>query len=226
MTSKYAIDDIKVHKYILEPIRSNMYVMIKNQTACIIDPHISVDADKLLEKNIVKQITIVLTHEHYDHISGVNHFRENWDCVVIGNAITKEYLPSPQKTLSAFYKSMLFGKEESIIRAAENVFDENYSCYADIGFEKEYFFQWNGCKIHLIETPGHSKGSICVVVNDRYLFSGDSLVADNLVITKLPGGSKKEYMEITGPFLKGLPKDIIVFPGHGDEGQIDSFEIV
>lgn len=226
MLSRYTINGMQVYKYILEPISSNMFIMIKNQEACVIDPHVSADADDLLKRMGVEKIYIILTHEHYDHISGVNHFREIWECVVIGNAATKEYLPNPKKNLSAFFKSMFFGKDEEIIKKAESVFDEGYACDADIGFDCVYQFFWNDYELRLVETPGHSKGSICILIDDKYIFTGDSLVDGAPIITRLPGGSKKDYLNITKPFLEQLPKDLIVFPGHGAEGELCDFQIV
>ena len=225
MLSRYKIDGIEVYKYVLEPIDSNMYVMMSNYSACIIDPHINSEGDALLEQAEVKKIWIILTHEHYDHIAGVNHFREKYECVVISNAMAKEYLPNPRKNLSAYFKSMFFDKDEQTIQLAEQVFSEEYSCEADVGFEKEYILEWNGLDMHLIETPGHSKGSICIIVNGTYIFTGDSLVDGNPIITRLPGGSKRDYQNITKPFLEGLSKEMIVFPGHGMEGILSGFEI-
>ena len=62
---------------------------------------------------------------------------------------------------------MLIDKDEEITEAAQAVFDEEYSCFADIGFEGIYDFIWEGISLHLVETPGHSKGSICVLVNNQ-----------------------------------------------------------
>ena len=73
----------------------------------------------------------------------------------------------------------------------------------------------------LRETPGHSTGSICIEVNKKYIFTGDSLVDGAKIITRLPGGSKKAYKEITKPYLDSLNKDVVVFPGHGNEGLIE-----
>ncbi|MDE6433374.1 MAG: MBL fold metallo-hydrolase [Lachnospiraceae bacterium] len=225
MLSEFKVNELEIHKYILEPINSNMYLIVKNKSALIIDPHICQDAVEFLEQKTVEEIWIILTHEHFDHISGVNFFREHWSCTVLCGNHAKEYLTDPLKNLSAYFKSLLIDKDAETVRIAEEVFDENYSCYADIGFDGRYGFEWQGLDIQLIETPGHSKGSICILVEEQYVFTGDSLVADNAVITRLPGGSKKEYRLITKPFLEGLSKDTIVFPGHGKENILNRFEI-
>ena len=69
--------------------------------------------------------------------------------------------------------------------------------------------------IRLYSTPGHSLGSICAVVDDKCIFTGDSLL-NVPVVTKLPGGSKKDYFEKTKVFFSKFDDDILVFPGHGN----------
>lgn len=220
MISDFTIDGVEIHRYVFEPISSNMYIIIKNNTALIIDPHVNEEADGMLRQYEVDKIWIILTHEHFDHISGVNYFRENWSCTVICGQRAKDRLPDPSKNLAMYYEVLFINKECEKIE-----FDTEYRCYADIGFEGEYEFDWNGIDVHLVETPGHSKGSICIVMNKKYIFTGDSLVEDNEIITRLPGGSKEEYLSITKPFLDRLDKNMIVFPGHGKENILSTFVI-
>ncbi len=226
MISKYEINGTKVYKFVLDAIHSNMYIMIRNGNACIIDPHICDEAEELLKCEAVKKIWIILTHEHYDHILGVNYYKEHYECVVIGSDEAKKNTPNPMKNLSAYYKALLITQDEETVRRAEEIFSEDYACEVDIGFDKEYVLDFEGLELKLLATPGHSKGSICIVANGDYVFTGDSLVDGKAIITRLPGGSKKDYQSITKPFLEGLPKEMIVFPGHGTEGEIAGFEIV
>jgi glyoxylase-like metal-dependent hydrolase (beta-lactamase superfamily II) len=98
---------------------------------------------------------------------------------------------------------------------------EPYSCMADMVFEKEKTIDWKGHKIELVSTPGHSKGSICIIVDNKYLFSGDSLLRDYPTITRLKGGSYKIYKENTLEFFKFLLPETIVYPGH-----YESFKLI
>ena len=74
----------------------------------------------------------------------------------------------------------------------ENV---EYVCQADKFFDNSLTIEWQGNKIYLFGCPGHSLGSSCVLVNDKILFSGDSLFKDYPTVTGLPGGSKKGWLE-------------------------------
>lgn len=225
MLSRYEIDGTKVYKYVLDAIYSNMYIFIKDEIACVIDPHICEEADILLKNKSVKKLWIILTHEHYDHILGVNYYRERYDCTVVGSVGTKENAPIPTKNLSAYYRALLIDQDEETIHRAEQIFSDDYGCQVDVGFEKEYLLDVAGVQLRLVETPGHSKGSICIVANQDYVFTGDSLVNGKEIITRLPGGSKRDYRNITKPFLENLSKDMIVFPGHGPEDKMSCFEI-
>ena len=226
MISKYEIDGLKVYKYILDAILSNMYILIRNSVAYIVDPHISREADDLLQQEEVNKVWIILTHEHYDHISGVNHLKERYECVVVGSVGAQKNVPNPLRNMSACFMAMMTNRDEDTVHKARELLDEDYGCQVDIAFEKEHLLETEGLSFQLVETPGHSQGSICIIVNDAYIFTGDSLVDGNPIITKLPGGSRKDYQRITKPFLERLAKDMIVFPGHGMEGRLCDFEIV
>ena len=222
---KYMIKHTEVYKYIMPVITSNMYIIIREDHALIVDPNENENAVELLKESGVKDITIILTHEHFDHISGVNFFRRQWECTVYANNHCKEMTTDPNKNLSAFFMAMFIDKTEEERKKVHEMFQDDYSCRVDVGFDKECNMEWHGLSVKMIETPGHSPGSICILINDEYLFSGDSLVDGNRVITRLPGGSRKYYNEITRPLLESLSEDIIVFPGHGTEGYLKEFEL-
>ena len=76
----------------------------------------------------------------------------------------------------------------------------------------------------LKETPGHSKGSICIFLDEKVMFSGDTLVTGFNTIVRLPGGSKKDFYSITIPYLKQLDEDIVVYPGHGGCQNLGLYE--
>ena len=217
MICKYKIGDMEVHRFTLEPIKSNMYVMINDKKALVIDPCINEEARVLLENQGVEEVTIILTHEHYDHISGVNWFRNLWSCYVIGNENTKNMVVDPTKNLAAFLIALFVHQEkEELDKILEHI-DTEYSCTADYGFVGEYVLRFGDLEFQLINTPGHSPGSICISVGNQYLFTGDSLVPGTRVITRLPGGNKNDYTKITKPFLEKKSPDTIIFPGHGQE---------
>lgn len=72
-------------------------------------------------------------------------------------------------------------------------------------------------KMEFLVTPGHTKGGLCIIVEDKYLLTGDTLFIGDCGRTDFPGGSN-EQMYRTIQRLKALPDHLIVYPGH-DYGQ-------
>jgi len=71
-------------------------------------------------------------------------------------------------------------------------------------------------KLKVIETPGHSPGSICLL-GKNFVFTGDTIFEDGFGRTDLPGGSSKDLKKSLKKLSEILPKDIKVYPGHGEE---------
>ena len=70
----------------------------------------------------------------------------------------------------------------------------------------------------VIETPGHTKGSVCYLING-YLFSGDTLFYKAHGKTDIFGGSDSEIKESLLKLAR-LDDNIIVYPGHLTETTI------
>ena len=235
----YKIGDYNLYKYAMPLMDSNMFVMISGSRALIIDPCINEEAEKLLRDSGVKELTIILTHEHYDHISGVNRLKEwihsdpdSGGCQVYANKVCAAAITEPTGNLSEYFMAMMIKRSEEEQELAKKVFDRSYSCGADVTFEGKIELEWEDLRLVLIETPGHSPGSICVEIHKKdekgnllALVTGDSLVYRNKIITRLPGGDKQKYREITKPYLESFDKDTLILPGHGNIARLREFEI-
>jgi glyoxylase-like metal-dependent hydrolase (beta-lactamase superfamily II) len=68
--------------------------------------------------------------------------------------------------------------------------------------------------VKVIYTPGHSVDSICLLVNDKKLLTGDTLLVGSVGSTTMAGGdSKSMYDSIFNKLLR-LEDDVEVYPGH------------
>lgn len=220
------MSNLKIHRYIMPAIESNMYLMIADESALIIDPNVNSDALALMVKRQVRNVLVLLTHEHYDHISGVNWLRENLPACAIEVFATEaaaEALHNPSQNLAKFWEVLLMDKPPEKIKAGISVADETYSCHADRTFSESVQLAWEGHSIRMQSAPGHSKGGALIFLDDNILFSGDNLVNGAGVICRLPGGNWKTYCEKTRPAIDKLPDDICVMPGHGDSAKL--FEV-
>lgn len=68
-------------------------------------------------------------------------------------------------------------------------------------------------EFEFMHTPGHTEDSICVLVENAYLFTGDTLFIDDCGRCDLPGGSLEKMFESLQR-LKSLDDAIVVYPGH------------
>lgn len=211
---------MKIYEFTGNYIEEKSYVICENRKVLMIDVIWTEELDAFLAVKNPESILILLTHEHFDHIYGVNHYRELYNCKVMCSKSCGKLIQSSRTNL-ALYQSVILG--DRLNGTNSHGLEEDYGCFADVTFEETTQIEWEGHVISMHETPGHSKGSICIQMDDQYLFTGDSLLLKNQVITKAPGGSRKDYQEVTKPYLKSIPKDVWVYPGHGESALMKEF---
>lgn len=207
---------MKIYKYINSLVESNGYILCdsREERAIVIDPCEFSKISQILSEKKLQIEMAILTHEHYDHICGLNELREEYIFEVLASSKCSQGI---QDIISN--KSRNFGVYLHFLGKNYTEFkNTKYVCSkADITFNDKYSFVWNSHEFNLFETPGHSEGSICIMIDNKYLFTGDSLIYKSDTITRTRGGSDKDFEEITLPFFKKLDKNIKVFPGHGED---------
>lgn len=209
---------MNIVKYLPGQAYGNMYGLEENNHLIFIDPGI-VDID--LSGRTLDYI--LLTHEHYDHISGVNYWKEKTGAKVICNERCADAIEKPTKNLSFMFRE--FCEIQAVRKITEPVENLNYRARADITFEDTYGLEWQGNKIKIFATPGHSAGSEAILVNGEKLFSGDSLFKDYPVTGIFPGSNKQEWLETGRPRLRELRGNIKVYPGHFEEFYLKEYTL-
>ena len=68
--------------------------------------------------------------------------------------------------------------------------------------------------LDFILTPGHTRGGICIIVDNEAIITGDTLFIGDCGRTDLPGGSFEQMFKTLREKIKPLPDNLIVFPGH------------
>lgn len=68
--------------------------------------------------------------------------------------------------------------------------------------------------IDIIHTPGHTPDSICLLVENKTLLTGDTLFVGECGRTDLPGGNSKSLYDSLFNKLLKLPDSVEVYPGH------------
>ena len=72
--------------------------------------------------------------------------------------------------------------------------------------------------IEVISTPGHSKGSICLLCGDK-LLCGDTLFANGYGRYDLHGGDFNQLINSLSA-LRDLDGKLTIYPGHGDSATL------
>jgi len=67
----------------------------------------------------------------------------------------------------------------------------------------------------VILTPGHTKGSICLLGED-FIFTGDTLFRVGYGRTDLEGGSQEEMNDSLSKLKEIIRQGMMVYPGHED----------
>ncbi len=68
--------------------------------------------------------------------------------------------------------------------------------------------------VQVLFTPGHSKDSICLIVDSKIIITGDTLFVGNCGRTDLPGSDPEEmYNSLFEKIIK-LDNNMVIYPGH------------
>lgn len=215
----YQYDDILVYRSIYAPVKSNMYAMITDKEAVVLDPCEDNNLLRLFEEKGVKNVHILLTHEHYDHTSGLRWLQDAVDNDLYCHQATAERLLNGRGSLPHLVSFVLSMQDKQDGGHRYDDFKKSYqpyTCKADKTFETIDELCIGNLHIDVTSTPGHSPGSACYILNNKLVFTGDTLLQNTAVITRFPESDDKVFKEVSLPFLQSLDKNLIVMPGHGD----------
>ena len=185
---------------------TNCYIVECEDTkeAMVIDP--GGEVDKIIEmlQTISANVKyIVLTHCHGDHIAGVNELRDKVGGKILIHRDDEPGLRDPNTNLADYV-----GLGEIIVEADSRLNDNDLIHIGKIEFK-------------ILHTPGHTGGGICLYCEkEKLLFSGDTLFRGSWGRTDLPTSSFEAIIKSITEKLMTLPKDTIVYPGHGKSTMI------
>ncbi|MCM1267418.1 MAG: MBL fold metallo-hydrolase [Bacteroidales bacterium] len=212
-------DGIKILVYSFELMDSRMYVIQEDDEIFVVDPCVE-EALPQEVKGAVRA-AVFLTHEHYDHISGVNRLREQFACTVYAGKVCAERIVSAQHNLSSRFP-FLFLRDRETYQYVRSHFELPYTCKADTVFAGKGTIMWKGHLVELLETGGHSPGSSLIVFDGKFLFGGDNLLESGRVF-RGTDGDPAQYREHVLPVLREFDPQITVLPGHGESHPLAYF---
>ncbi|WP_297420793.1 MBL fold metallo-hydrolase [Clostridium sp.] len=175
----------------------NCYLIMDEDTKelAIIDPggHAKLIAQEIGNLG-AKPKFILLTHGHSDHVDGVVELVNELSIPFYINKAEEEYMEKDKFVFGSLPKTAEYLKEGDILNLGGNI-------------------------IKVIETPGHTAGGICFLVNDK-LFTGDTLFMQSIGRSDFPGGNGVQLVTNIKQKLIPLGDNIEVYPGHGPSSTI------
>ncbi|MGL4534707.1 MAG: MBL fold metallo-hydrolase [Fusobacteriaceae bacterium] len=154
-----------------------------------------------VQKNNIAIKYLILTHGHYDHISGLNAFHEYFpETEILVNGKEAVFLTDSSYSLS----KMIDGKDFKYLG--------DFKTFND-GDSFEGF--------QAISTPGHTGGSTCFYNKDiGTLISGDTMFRRSFGRTDLPTSNTEAIFISLKNLCDSLPLDTKVYSAHTESTTI------
>ncbi len=189
----------------LGQVQTNCYLIGNEKTkeAVVIDP---ADEGAYIAKRLrslgYELKAILLTHGHFDHITGAEELRNLTGAEIYAYEGEKELLADPKLNCSS-----IAGHTISLI--------------PDKFFKDKDQLELAGFTFEVLFTPGHTSGSVCFYLkSEGILFSGDTLFQESVGRSDLPTGNGRRLVKSVNERLIPLGEDILVYPGHGEDTTI------
>jgi glyoxylase-like metal-dependent hydrolase (beta-lactamase superfamily II) len=110
------------------------------------------------------------------------------------------------------FDHVLGNEQLTTLTGAEIIMYKNSSLAKNIEVDDGDTIKLGDLNIKVMHTPGHSKESMCLLVENK-IFTGDTLFVGNCGRVDLPGGSASELYDSLFRLAK-LDDKIEVYPGH------------
>jgi len=194
---------MNVERLVVGDLETNCYLLYLDDSECIV-VDAGGEAERIataIEEKGLSPIAIVLTHSHFDHILAAPAIRDRYRIPILIHESDAANLNDPQSNFSA-------------------LFDEPISFKADKTLVEGDVVELGDESLTVLHTPGHSRGSICLLSED-ILVAGDLIFKAGIGRTDLPDGNYKDLVSSIERILK-LPDSTVVFPGHGPRTSIGS----
>lgn len=176
------------------PLYTNSFLLFgENGKAAVIDPNAAPEEYlRQLAQHGASLTHILLTHGHFDHVGAVEALRAQTGARVWMHA-----------------QDAVGGRLFPFTAPDHGYIDgETIEADTDLAFR-------------VVTTPGHSRGSVCLVCGD-VLFSGDTLFAGEIGRTDLDGGSMDAMRQSLAKLCAAVPQNARVLPGHGAFSTMDA----
>jgi len=109
---------------------------------------------------------------------------------------------------------VLGNDELKLLFGAKTVAHRLSKTTTDVRVDEGDVIRVGSVSVKVFYTPGHTADSICLLVGDKKLLTGDTLLVGSVGSTEMPGGdSKNMYNSLFNKLLQ-FEDDVEIYPGH------------
>ena len=195
---------VKIWRIIGGPLLTNCYIVSSSKgKALIIDPGVEfTKIENIIYKNDLEVRYVIATHAHIDHVYSVPECKDELGAKFLIHKDDVLLLRANVNVVRFFY-----GTSNWTVPKPDYYLSEGFTITVD------------DIRITVLHTPGHTPGSVCLLMNDDILFTGDTLFRESIGRTDLPGSSWELMIQSLRRLIK-LPDHLKVYPGHGETSYL------
>ena len=196
---------VQIKAFSVGYLQTNCYVITTSNSdkAVLIDVGGGYNRLKNYLESINKMpVAVLFTHGHFDHIFDAKKWQD------LGAKLYVHSLDA--ETLTGKHSlAEEMGLKLPITQADFTLSDGEEIVIDDLHFK-------------VIHTPGHTKGGVCYVLNDKYIFSGDTIFYGSYGRTDFYGGSEETLVKSIKDKIFSLEGDYVIYPGHGESTTLNN----
>ncbi|MGI5825783.1 MAG: MBL fold metallo-hydrolase [Patescibacteria group bacterium] len=195
---------MQIKTYALGELQTNCYLVFDEKTkeGIIIDP--ADDANFISEQILqlgIKPLYLVATHGHFDHLLAAYELQLAFNIPLLLHQKDLFLVSRMQSTAEHWLKRKIIEKPPTNIQFLT---DKDHPC-----------------RLQVIETPGHTPGSICLYSKENnLLLTGDTLFADGVGDTNHSYSSPNALRSSLAK-LSRLPPQTTIYPGHSESSILE-----
>ena len=209
-SSWFTVKEILPKVWVIDDHRAvNIYLIEGTDSSLLVDTGTgAADLFSLVKKLTDKPLIVVNTHGHSDHAGGDYQFDKIY--LNAADSSAARLCTSPASRAEAA-KDMLRGA----VPGKDDLYNYKEKSPKMIAIKDGRIFKLGGRQLEVIATPGHTKGSICLLDKvDKLLFSGDN---DNTAVWLfLPESTPLTvYLKTLRSLAGRISEFDTLLPGHG-----------
>lgn len=197
---KYEIETLDAKTWLIKEFDDTssvyMYLLEGEREAMLIDAGFgTIPLDRIVKELTSLPVSLLLTHGHGDHIGGAGYF----ETVLMMEADMPLYRSHSERAM-----------REAFAQDVSAPVKEDITFLGDCRF-----FDLGGRTLEIIETPGHSLGSICILDKERrWLFTGDTCCKAHVLFFLPCSGTLEGYKEALEAMYARRGEYDITWPAH------------